>query len=172
MLDIREWVRKGAGGACTRRSLGLHLLHLQNLADFEGKGKTRPNTPLHALACPHTPSALLGPKPHALSQLWDPQDSDPSTYTKLAEGVFYPSGLHLPKRLMAWFIPGVNHALGSNCYPRLRAFTANNFFGTLLKEYKPLPLWHFWYLSKYYTLSVLRIFVHFHFFSRLKQSCW
>ena len=37
--------------------------------NFMGQGKTRPRTPLHALTRPHTPSALLDPKPHALSRL-------------------------------------------------------------------------------------------------------
>ena len=107
-------------------------------------GKTRPCMPSHALSSPRPKPTRPLPAVRSLGVLLTiDQGPYQSTYTKLAEGVFYPSGLHLPKRLMAWFIPGVNHALGSNCYPRLRAFTANNFFGTLLKEYKPLPLWHF-----------------------------
>ena len=68
------------------------------------KGKTRPHTPSHALTRPHTPSALLGPKPHALSQLWDPLGSyqlytpfRSPTFTNKAEGVFYPRGKTRPQ---------------------------------------------------------------------------
>ena len=73
-----------------------------------GKGKTRPHTPLHALARPHTPShALSSPRPKTtrpLPAVRPPgvlftvdQDSDPSNYTKLAEGVFYPRGKTRPQ---------------------------------------------------------------------------
>ena len=91
-----------------------------------GKGKTRPHTPLHALARPHTPShALSSPRPKTTRPLPAvDQVADPSTYTKLAEGVFYPRSAST-KRLRVWVTPCVNHALGANCYPRLRALAAN-----------------------------------------------
>ena len=90
------------------------------------QGKTRPHTPSHALTRPHTPSALLGPKPHALSRLWDPLGSyqlyapfRTPTSTNKAEGVFYPRGKTRPQLFLgvqSWgcVLPSrVKHALRS-----------------------------------------------------------